>query len=181
MTSRRLWVPLLVAMLAAALVGPGMVAGAEPRTTVTVTVVVPAAAFTPASDDLEYRKTAGHLALNTQSFWYEPNFYAPVYFEASTVTIKKVTFYATDDCGDSWCELEFSLWRVNPTTNVAEEMGSMRTRGRTRDIREFVLSDLSPRKITGAWGAVLGLQLYSILDGASFKGAKVTYSYETEG
>ena len=58
MTTRRLWVPVLVALLAAALVGPEMVAGAEPRVMVTRGVMIPAADAIPAVDGMDTRTTA---------------------------------------------------------------------------------------------------------------------------
>ena len=51
--SRRLWFPVPVALLVAVLVGPTGVTAVEPRVT-TTSIMIPAAAFIPNTDDYDY-------------------------------------------------------------------------------------------------------------------------------
>lgn len=171
--TKTLWIPVLVGCLVAALIGPGMVAGAEPRATVSVTVVVPAGAFTPADDSVDYSRGPGQLQTDSGS----GTFAAPVFFEAPTVTIKKVTFYAVDAGSGS---LMLGLYRTQPAEDRTIQLGEVYTTGSSWEMQTVTLSDLSERRITGAYGATLNVYLPGTYpNGYKFIGAKVTYTYET--
>ena len=170
--TRTLWVPVLVALLVAALIGPGITAGAEPRAAVSVTVVIPAAAFTPTDDSVDYSRGPGQLQTDTGS----GTFAAPVFFEAPTVTIKKVTFYAIDAGSGN---LILGLYRTQPAQDQTIQLGEVYTTGSSWDMQTITLSSLTERKITGAYGATLNVYLPGTYpNGYRFLGAKVTYTFQ---
>ena len=53
MTVRRLWAPVLVALLVAVVAGPGLVTAAEPRLTES-SLMIPVAALIPGTDNEDY-------------------------------------------------------------------------------------------------------------------------------
>jgi hypothetical protein len=171
----RRWRPLpaalLTVLLLAVFLGGGRAgAGTEPRAT-TRTVIIPVSAFSPRSDTIAF--SLDHNFLETGSGGGE--FLAAVFFEAPTVTIKKVVFYAID-AGTGY--LQMSLFRTKLATQEHVRLGVALTSGSSHAVEVVTLSDLSARRITGAYGATLSVYLpapYS--DGYRFLGAKVTYSY----
>jgi hypothetical protein len=170
--ARRLWVPVLVALLVAVLVGPTVVATAEPRVTVTRTVTISSAAFAPISDNVDYYASVDELRTESGS----GTFFAPVSFDAPAVTIKKVTFYAVDAGSGN---LILGLYRTQPATGVTEHLGEVYTTGTSWTTQVVTLNDLYARRITGANTAVLMVYLPDTYpNGYKFIAAKVTYSYE---
>jgi hypothetical protein len=149
------------------------VAGAEPRATVSVTVVVPAAAFRPTNDSVDYSGGGDELATDSGS----GSFVAPVYFQAPSVTIKKVTFYAVDAGSGN---LILGLYRTQPAVEHSTiQLGEVYTTGSSWTMQAVTLSELGERRITGAYGAVLAVYLPGTYpNGYKFLGAKVTYTYE---
>lgn len=172
--TKALWMPVLVGCLVAVLIGPGMTAGAESRATESVTVVIPAAAFRPSNDSVDYSGGGDELVTDSGS----GSFFAPVYFQAPSVTIKKVTFYAVDAGSGN---LVLGLYRTQPAVeHSTTQLGEVYTTGSSWGMQVITLSDLTDRRITGAYGAVLAVYLPGTYpNGYKFLGAKVTYSYET--
>jgi hypothetical protein len=172
MTSRRLLVPVLAALLVAALVGPGMVAGAEPRTTVTKALMIPAAAAIPISTYMEYNNVGYHVRLEAGT---DGGFTVPLSFPVSVVTIKRVTLYAYDN--DSGHDVGVSLRGAYPPGATDIWLGWVTTSGASADDPQTVTTtEISPRTVNTA---NYGLYLWIQLGGSTrFYGAKILYSYE---
>ena len=171
---RRLWVPVLAALLVAALVGPTGVTAAEPRAT-TGTITVPGAAFGPREDDNGFINDGYQVVVVGPST--DGEFVAPLFFETNEVVIRKITLYAYDNGSGSVC---VTMNRSTPASGSDEEMGEVCSTGAATGIRSFVLSgaDMANKRITAAYGPYLHLWLpgtYS--SGYSFYAVKIVYSY----
>jgi hypothetical protein len=172
MTTRRLWGPVLAALLVAALVGPagGVVTAAEPRVT-TRTISIPVAAFNPTTGGLDFTSQGYGLWLNAGS----GTFVAPLFFEAPVVTIKRITFYGWDNSTSDMC---LSLYREAPATSANELMGQVCSTGAMAGDRTFTLSALFPRRIpSGTYGGYLEIHLPGSSASYVFSGAKITYTF----
>ena len=151
-------------------------AAADPRTMVTRTITVPAAAFAPATDNFDYSNYGHRLVSNSGS----ARFSAPLYFEAPTVIVRRLTLYAYDNsmAGD----LCVTLYRTIPSIGSETSMGEVcSTDAFLDDPRVFVQRTLDYRTITGAYGPYLYLNIPGPLSGAvgyAFYDVKVTYSYQ---
>jgi hypothetical protein len=170
MTSRRLWVPVLVALLVATLIGPGMMAGAEPRVTVTKTIMIPAAAFNPGEGGYNYLNDGYRLVMPTGG----GVFIALLDFPVPEVNIKKITLYARDTGLGGVC---VELNRVRPATGSEDVMGSICTSDSAANPQVVYTTAISPRQVDTAFqGAYLAVsQSYPSVN---FYGVKITYSYE---
>jgi len=119
MTARRLWIPVLVGLLVAGMLGVGgggAVEAAEPRLT-TRTITIPAAAFNPVNNTTDFGSNGDEL----WTFTGGGNFTAPLFFEAPEVTIRKITLFAWDhSSGDNIC---VGLFRTTPATADEQNMG----------------------------------------------------------
>jgi len=171
--------PVLVgALLAVATAGPlgaGQVVQAvvEPRTTITRTVTIPPGAFAPGNDDIDFSNAGHALYINSGS---SAAFRAPLFFEASTVTIKKITLFAWDDSESGLC---VHLYRATP--NTPQNMGGVCSTEASASLRKFTNSDLTYRRITGAYGPYLSLGMSdTVAGGVAFYGVRITYTYETD-
>lgn len=180
MTTRRLWVPVLAALvgalLAVMLVGPlgaRQEAGAlvEPRVT-NRTITIPAGAFSPNSDSQDFVNDGSQL-WTTSGHGY---FTAPLFFEAPVVTVKKITLYAYDNNSSS--EVCVALFRTTPTTGSQQTIGGVCSSGAsTTNPQVFTQTSLTHRRVTGAYGPYLWVSLPgSYSDGYRFYGVKITYS-----
>jgi len=166
---------LLAITLAAALDGgePAL-AAAEPRAIVTRTITIPAAAFDPTSDAVEYLNEGPALFVDAGS----GTFRAIFGFEAPEIVVRKLVLYATDDGAGEICVY---LNRSTPADGGGQIMGQLCTTGDEAGVRTFTLSaaDFDYRRLTGAYGPYLRLTMPGTLaDGYLFYDLKVTYTYE---
>jgi len=176
MALKRLWVPLaaalvgaLTAVTLAGLLGARQTALAEPRALVSRTIMVPAGAFNPADDGIQFVNTGDALTVNYPG---SGMFHAPLFFEAKSVTIKKLTLYAWDnEDGHGTCVL---LYRTSPTAG-SEIMGQVCSTGAAQGTREFTESDLAIRTINGGYAPFLRLHVGT--GSLHFYMVKITYSY----
>lgn len=176
----------LAMILAGVLLGGGAVvlmldrvpaeAAPQPRTVVTRTITVPAAAFHPVTDNFDFTSYGDVLFSNAGP----ARFVAPLYFEAAEVTVRRLTLYAYDnDMGGDVC---VSLYRTLPTIGSDTEMGFICSDAAFLDsVRVFEQQSLPFRRVTGAHGPYLYLNLPGPLSGVigyKFYDVKVTYTYE---
>jgi len=172
---KKLWVPLLVALLVAALTGPagGVVTAAEPRVT-TESIMIPAAAFTPSADTYGYVNNGWVIEATPGAF------VAPLHFPVPVVRIRKLTIYAYDhvSSGGQITDVCVYLARSAPSAAAVITQGQVCTFGTsaTTDPQVFSTTAISPRNVNTA---VHGSYLWVVVpDGdARFYGVKVTYSY----
>jgi hypothetical protein len=184
MTTRRLWVPVLIAVLVGALgavvlVGPlgagrQAQAAVEPRVTVTRTMTVPAAAFGPMDDNTDFFNNSVSILTVSGS----GEFVAPVFFEAPEVTVRKITLYAYDGGGANAC---VKLLRIPPAASDGTLMGEACSTGAAFGVRAFAQTSLNPRRVAAGQGAALWLSLPGDGTGWAFYGVRITYTYETGG
>jgi hypothetical protein len=169
---RRLWVPVPVGLLVAALIGPGGIAGAEPRVTVAKAIMIPAAAFIASSDGWEY--TNNGVSLSTDVGW--GAFSAPLSFPVPVVNIKRVTAYIFDN--DSSGQICVRLYRTRPVDGQEDYAAQVCSTDLTADPAAAYTTVISPRRVTTAFqGVYLWVQLFG--PNVKLYGVKVTYSYET--
>ena len=167
MATRRLRVPLLVALLVAMLVGPGVVTAAEPRAT-GGKVMIPAAAFSPTNDNWDYYNNG--YALNTVSGYGE--FTAPLVFPVPVVKIKKIILYAYDNDAGQVCA---TVYRASPPTAIELWLGQACTTDSTANPQVVSTTAISPRQVNTA---VTGPYLWVTTNpGMQFYGVSVLYSY----
>jgi len=175
-------VPVLLAVLAGALLavatagplGAGQVvqAAVEPRTTVTRTITLPAAAFDPTSDNWDF----DNLGYNLYSNLWGGNFATALFFEAPVVTIRRITLYALDNGGEDMCVY---LRRSTPAAGGEDDMGQICSSGASIGVRAFTQTTFTHRRITGAYGPYLWLYLPdTAAAGYEFYAVKIVYGYE---
>ena len=172
MKSRRLWVPVLAGLLVAGLLGAGGggAAAAEPRAA-TASIMIPAAAFTPAGSGIHYVSSGATLALDSG----QGGFAAPLSFPAPVVNIKKITLYAYDYTASAL--ISAGVYRSRPSDGEDDYAGSIATVDSPADPQVVSLTAISPRRVTTAthgpflwiWFTGSGVRLY---------GVKVTYTYD---
>ena len=181
MTTRRLWMPMLVAVLvgllgAVILIGPlgahGDAAAVQPRATVTRTVTLPAAAFSPRDNDTDYYNNSAVLYTHSG----QGDFIAPLFFEAPEVRIKKIVLYAYDGGVSDVC---VKLLRYPPDMGDGDLMGQVCSSGSAYGARPFTQTSLTYRRITGAYGPALWLSLPGDHADYVFYSVRIVYSYET--
>jgi len=169
--SRRLWVPVLAALLVAVVLGSGggAVAAVEPRVT-TASIMIPGAAFTPMDADQEYSiGVSGVMGGATGT----TTLFAPLWFPVAVVNIKKITLYAYD--GSTTADLWLWLNRAHPSgVTSTEPLGQVGTAG---SIGTQVVSTtvISPRQTnTANYALMLRVE---IRPNTRLSGVKITYSY----
>ena len=168
--SRKLWVPVLVGLLAAVLVGPKGVTAVEPRVT-TSSIMIPAGAFVPTTDDWDYFHPGSSLALHGGY----GNFTAPVWFPVQVVNIKRITVYAyDDDVAASVCVI---LLRARPAQGVEDSVGNVCTVDGGSNPAALYTTVIESRRVNTALQAPY---LWASFDGPGVElyGVKITYSYE---
>lgn len=168
--SRRVWVPVLVALLVGALLGPasGAVTAAEPRV-MTANLMIPAGAFVPVRTTDAYQN-AGTL------LWTDAggDFIAPLTFPVPIVNIKKITLYSLDTGSDG--EVCVSLFRTRPTQG-SEDTASFGLCSTDSAADPGVVSTtlIDPKRVDTA---TQGMILHVFMSGAAgLRGVKVSYSY----
>ncbi len=174
-TPRRLWTALPVACLVLAMAlwptasGPEAAAAPRPRTLHTMTV--PAAAFVPSNDQIEYLNAAYYLTTLTGF----SSFIAPLQFPYPEVTIKRVTLHAYDNGPVDMC-----LWagRARPATGAQVIMGSACSTGQSAtDPRSFTTTAITSGTVNSTHHAAT-LQLVFLPAGANYKFYGVTIRYQ---
>lgn len=173
MTTRRLGISVLVALLVAVLLGvpgaTGQTGGAtEPRATVG-NLMIPAGAFTPSEDDADYANMGDVLEV----FGAPATFNASLLFPVPTVSIRRITLYALDQ--DSSAAICVNLFRDRPADGASDYMGVVCTMDSGVDPQAPYSTAISPRSInTALHGASLWL---GVEPGTRLYGVKITYSY----
>ena len=167
-TMRRLWVPVLAALLVALLVGPGVVTAAEPRAT-GGKIMIPAAAFIPTSDNWDYANNGSTLYTISGS----GGFTAPLVFPVPVVKIKKIILYAYDNSGAG--QVCATLYRSSPPIANELSLGSVCTSDSTARPQAPSTTAISPRQVNTA---VTAPYLWINIDsGTQVYGVSVLYSY----
>jgi hypothetical protein len=173
----KLSVPLLIGLLVTLLLGPApdttvaAALGTTARTTVTRTITIAPAAFMPYGGTMTYLNNGYKLHTFTGTGLY----YAPLFFEASEVTIRRMTLYAVDN---GTAGINVSLHRTAPLTGSDEGMGAVGSTDASSDVRAFTLTSFSPRRVTGSGGPYLQLSLPYPPPTYDFFGVRIIYEYE---
>lgn len=163
--TRRLWAPVLVGLLVAGLLGPAAGTAVEPRT-VTASIMVPVAAFTPSGDNWDYDNYGDSLVMGTGP----GAFAAPLSFPVPEVSIKRITLYAQRG-------ICVHLFRARPAAGVAEHTGTACTADDTSATQTVYTTTISPRQVNTAFHSPY-LWVYFSAPNVVFYGVKVTYTYE---
>ena len=171
-TIRRLWVPVLVAALVAMLIGPSGVTAAEPRP-VWGTIMVPAAAFTPATGGGGYDNSGFYLRM----FSGGTNFIAPLTFPVPVVKVRKLTLYAWDN-SSAGVVCAFLGRAKPPTASVVYGQGDLCTSDSAEGPQVLSTTAISPRLVNTAVHGPF-LSVYIEAPGLKLYGVAVTYTYET--
>jgi hypothetical protein len=172
-TTKHLWIALLLAglVLAVALwpaaAGPNAAAAPTDRTLHTMTV--PAAAFVPSHQLIEYLNSGDELIAYLEYSY----FLAPLQFPYPVVTIKRITLHGYDNGA---ADIRVMPRRARPATGAGVIMGTVASSGQsTSDPRAFATTALSPRIVNTAYhGAYLSLYLPPGLD-YRFYGVTIRY------
>jgi hypothetical protein len=167
---RRPWIPVLVGLLVAGVlgVGGGGAAAVEPRLT-TASIMIPAAAFIPAEDDYDYANNGREMWVASGSGY----FGAPLSFPVAVVNIKKITLYAFDNDGAAMVCV--TLYRARPADASEDNTGGVCTSDGSAP-QYASTTTISPRRVTTAsQGAYLWVSLSA--PGVKLYGVKVNYSY----
>ena len=173
--SRKIWVPVAVALLVAMFVGPGGVTATEPRLT-TASIMIPASAFHPTSDDVDYKNEA-YLKANSAT-GVNGYFQAPLVFPVPVVNIKRITLYAYDRISNGQACLQ--LRRSRPPLHETLTAGQVCTGSTSSGAVTVFTTDISPRRVDTAnaaaylWVSVTGT---GATDDVAVRGVRVTYSY----
>jgi hypothetical protein len=142
-------VPILLAaalILAAAIwpAGTGPQAAETPAPRTVHTLIVPASAFNPTEDGIDFNKGT-LLTVNSGGFG---KFHTQVVFPYPAVTIKRVTFYAEDDGGGGF---RVTLSRNTVATIGGSVIGQVLSDGTASAFRAFATTDIGPRTINSAY------------------------------
>jgi hypothetical protein len=168
----RLWIPMLVGLLVAGLlgVGGGGAVAAETRVT-TASIMIPAAAFIPAQDDYDYTNNGYGLQVTSGT----GGFIAPLSFPVPVVNIKRITLYAYDN--DPSNQVCVKLYRARPADADRDNTGgSLCTSDVYTAPQVLYQTAFNPRRVTTAsQSAYLWVGLYGPT--VALYGVKVTYSY----
>jgi len=166
--TKRLGVPLLVTLLVALplSVGAGGAAAEAPRAT-TGSIMIPAAAFTPSSNDWEYDNSGLDLITSTGG-----NFLAPLSFPVPVVNIRRIILYALDNTGAAVC---LTLYRSSPATDHEVLASWTCTTDSTDDPQVVSTTAINPKAVnTAVQAPYLWVNLGP---GHALYGVKVIYSY----
>lgn len=170
MIGQRRWVPLVLGLLVAMLLGPTAAPAAEPRTT-TVSLVIPAAAFTPVNENIAYDNDGLDLTVDGAG---GGTFVFALAFPVQIVTIQKLTLYARDNDGAQ--DAAVSLWRTYPAGATETMLGSVQTSLASSALQTRATTAISPRKVdTALHGAYLWLWLPG--PNVTFYGVKIAFGY----
>jgi hypothetical protein len=166
--TRRLWVPVLAGLLAAGLlgVGSGGAVAVEPRT-VTESIMVSAATFTPSGDNWDYDNNGSYLILRTGP----GAFSAPLSLPVAAVNIKRITLYAQRGV----C---VHLFRSRPAAATFDHAGMVCTADSTAASQTVHTTEISPRQVNTEFHSPY-LWVYLSEPNVYFYGVKITYTYET--
>ena len=171
---RRRWIPVLVALLVAVLLGPaggGAVTAVEPRT-VTASIMIPAAALVPITDGYDYVNNGYDLYVGSDHGY----FTAPVLFPVPLVSIRRITLYAWDDSADAY--ICVWLYRATPAAAGEGSQGQACTTNSAADPQAPYGTATRPRQVNTAFhGSYLWVRISA--PGVRLYGVKVTYAYET--
>ncbi len=171
--STRLWAPLVVGLLVAGALGIGGsgAAAVEPRVTAG-SIMIPASAFIPATGGLDYYNLGSDLHVHGAG-----EFYAPLWFPAPVVDIKKVTIYAYDN--QAAAQVCVTLWRTRPAgPNFLDNAGQVCTGDSTALPQVRYLTAIAPRRVnTAQQGSYLEVDFSG--SEVFLGGVRVSYSYTT--
>jgi hypothetical protein len=172
-TTRRLWVPVLVGLLVAVLLGPAGVTATEPRT-VTAKIMIPAAAFIPSQDvqgDWDYNNTGAGL----QPYPLPGRFVAPVPTPEPSVSIRRITIYASDGV----C---VELHRFTPAAAAVGVIYDTKMTTACTALRGGLYQTVysTVRRPSTVNRSNHGLYLWADIDASRvLRGVQITYTYET--
>ena len=170
MLSTALLLALLVTVALSVPGDGGQAAAVEPRT-VTASLMIPAAAFTPTNSNFGYAFTNRELVA-TGGFAY---FVAPLTFPVPVVDIQRLTLYAFDN--GAGASVAVDLYRTEPAGATFRYTGGVFTADSPNDPQVVSSTAFNPRRVnTALHGAYLRLYL---VPGLMFYGVKVQYSYQT--
>ena len=169
--TNRFWIPVLVGLLVAVLLGPAGVTATEPRVTVTA-VMVPAAAFIPASDTFVYGNGGRTLSVLSG----HGSFTAPLFFPVPVVRINRITLYAFDNSSPAMICVQ--LFRTRPAAAAEDEAGQVCSGNSAIDPQVAYTTAIDPRQV-GATVQGAYLWVYLSDPGVRLYGVKVNYSYDT--
>jgi hypothetical protein len=171
--AKRLSLLLVLGLLLAVLVGPGMVAGAGPRTTVVESIMIPAAEFLPTLDDWDYQRGPSIFVESGVG-----RFTASIPLPALVVSIRRITLYAYDNSDSA--DVSVTLYRHAPAAGEDfVDLGGVATAGAAAtDPQVQYTTAISPRTVDRTrFGLFLWLRIPE--PGLKVYGVKVTYAYET--
>jgi len=132
-------------------------------------LVVPAGAFSPASEDLAFTNQGYALYLDLGY----GSLMAPLIFEQPEVTIKRITLYSED--GSWMAAVCVSLMRTNPRERNEVMMGQVCS---SQGWEVVSTTAIGPGRITGDFGAYLKLTLGgTYADSLRFFAVRIVYSY----
>lgn len=175
MASRRLWVPALVGLLVAGLLGSdggaGAVAAGGARVT-TGKIMIPAAAFTPTDETWDYYNTGSHLRMLAGG----GSFLAVIPFPVPEASIRRITLYAYDETNGS--DICVQILRSSPAagdfTAVAGQVCTSGTSPTNPQVQ--YTTGISPRAMnTERQGPFLFLSITG--PGPKFYGVQVSFGY----
>jgi len=169
--TNRLWIPVLVGLLVAALAGPtagGAATAVEPRIT-TASIMIPAGAFIP-TENSDYFNYGEYLAVASGS----GSFTAPLSFPVPIVNIKKITAYAYDNSGGA--SVCVSLYRARPIDASEDYTGQVCTVDASAP-QYATTTVIDPRRANTAFHAPY---LWVVISGPTVElyGVKINYSYQ---
>lgn len=147
------------------------------RTTITRTLTIPAAAFTPTGPILDWFNSGMGVGVRSPSDL-PAVFVAPVYFEAPLVTVRKMTLYGWDNNEEA--DMCLSLQRNVLPTGVPQTMGEVCSNGADLQVRSFATDVFDARRVTGNHGAYVILILNSYHPSDFFADAQIVYTYGVE-
>jgi hypothetical protein len=162
----------LVGCLVAMLLGPGLTAGAEPRTVVTSALLIPATAAIPTEDGQDYAMSGSSLTVGSLG----GRFAVPLSFPVPVVTIRRITVYAYDN--STMGGVVITLNRSDPRYHAEAMLCQIGTTGMSLDDpRTVASSEISePTVNTATRGLYLRI---SMVSATRLYGVKILYSYET--
>jgi hypothetical protein len=166
----RLWIPVLVGLLVAMLLGPARVTAVEPRTA-TASIMIPAASFIPSNHQWAYTNNGNFLQVDSGGLGYG-HFFAPVQLPVPEATITRITLYAYDNHP---AQVGVSLYRVRPAAATEKALGAAGTTDSTAD-PQAPQATISGGLVSAATqGAYLHLSITGT--GVRFYGVRITYTY----
>lgn len=169
---KKWWVAVLLGLLLMATLVGVMFArpGARPNAGASKTLTVPAAAFVPIKDDMDWYNNGSYIQLDSGT----GVFIASVQFPGR-VTVESITLYAYDNNGSA--QVCAYLFRSTPPTGNEESMAGVCSTGASdTDPRLFTTTLISPNRVTRRHGVYLEIMFYGSSDlrvyGVKIKHAK---------